>query len=100
MNQSARILLVEDDVRTANAVKDLFEQRGYAVVVAENRERGLTLGLEETFDVVVTDIQLPGPGGLEPKGGIRLLVRLHAAKPLLPIILMTAYPGADIQSKR
>ena len=53
-------------------------------------DTGLACAQEQIFDVVVTDFKLPGLSGLE------LVRRLHAVKPRLPIILMTAHGTTEI----
>src|SRR5439155_7896787 len=58
---------------------------GYTVSVATRGDDGLALAQRDAFDVVITDLKLPGLSGLE------LVRQLHTAKPRLPIILMTAH---------
>src|SRR4029077_1521775 len=48
-------------------------------------DTGLARAQADAFDTVITDLKLPGLNGLD------LVRRLHAAKPRLPIILMTAH---------
>ena len=55
------------------------------VAVAERGDTGLAQAKEQLFDVVITDLKMPGLSGLE------LVEQLHAAKPKLPILLMTAF---------
>ncbi len=80
-----KLLLIEDDRRSAQSLERVLKAKGYAVSLAGRGDEGLERAKNETFDVVVTDLRMPGMGGLE-------LVRLlHAAKPRLPIVLMTAF---------
>lgn len=79
------ILLVEDDSNIASALRGVLETEDYAVLHAETGDRGLADALRERCDLVLTDLRLPGLSGLE------LVQRLHAAKPQLPIVLMTAH---------
>src|SRR5207247_5891769 len=58
---------------------------GYAVSLAKRGDDGLAIAQSQSFDVVVTDLKLPGLSGLE------LIRQLHASKPRLPLILMTAH---------
>ena len=58
---------------------------GYEVALAARGDDGLAQAKEQPFDVVITDLKMPGLSGLE------LVEQLHAAKPKLPIILMTAF---------
>jgi DNA-binding NtrC family response regulator len=83
MNPS--ILLIEDDASTAASLQKVLRAEGYDVTVCARGDEGLERARTQPFDVVVTDLRLPGIGGLE------LVGRLHAEKPKLPIIMMTAH---------
>jgi nitrogen regulation protein NR(I) len=80
-----RILLIEDDASIASSLQKVLRAEGYDVAVCGRGDEGLERATSQTHDVVVTDLRLPGLGGLE------LVGRLHAAKPKQPIILMTAH---------
>jgi len=79
------ILLIEDDRRSAQSLERVLKAKGYVVSLADRGDEGLERARNETFDVVVTDLRMPGMGGLE------LVKELHLAKPRLPIVLMTAF---------
>lgn len=79
------ILLVEDDARSAQSLDRMLRSRGYAVAVAHRGDEGLAMAQERRFDAVVSDLRMPGLDGLE------LVRQLHAARPRLPIVLMTAF---------
>jgi nitrogen regulation protein NR(I) len=81
----ARILLIEDDAVAADSLQEVLAAEGYAVSLTQRGDEGLAQARRESFDVVLTDLRLPGVGGLE------LIRELHDAKPRLPIILMTAH---------
>jgi DNA-binding NtrC family response regulator len=80
-----KILLIEDDASTAASLQKVLCAEGYAVAICARGDTGLERAQGEFHDVVVTDLRLPGIGGLE------LVERLHAVKPKQPIILMTAH---------
>jgi DNA-binding NtrC family response regulator len=82
---SAQILLIEDDASLAASLRKVLLAEGYLVVAASRGDEGLKLAEQRAFDVVITDFKLPGLSGLE------LIGKLHAAKPKLPIIMMTAH---------
>jgi DNA-binding NtrC family response regulator len=84
-----RILLVEDDAGTASALQKVLQAEGYGVDLAERGDSGLAQAKSRSFDLVLTDLKLPGVGGLE------LVAQLRAAKPKLPIIIMTAHGTTD-----
>ena len=83
------LLLVEDDANIAAALRNVLEAEGYIVAHADRGELGLQLATSTRCDVVLTDLKMPGLTGLE------LVERLHAARPQLPIILMTAHGTAE-----
>lgn len=85
MKPQPKILLVEDDAGIVGGLRKGLQSEGYDVAVAERGDVGLTQAKEQSFDVVITDLKMPGLSGLE------LVEQLHAAKPKLPILLMTAF---------
>src|SRR5213596_1443342 len=85
MKMNSRILLIEDDAGIVGGFKKELQFEGYEVAVAERGDNGLAQAKEQPFDVVITDFKMPGLSGLE------LVEQLHATKPKLPIILVTAF---------
>ena len=85
MNPQPKILLIEDDPGITAALKKELQAEGYSVAVTMRGDDGLAQAREQPCDVVLTDLKLPGLSGLE------LVEQLHAAKPKLPIIMMTAF---------
>ncbi len=82
---NARILLIEDDSGLANALRGVLGDEKYEVTVVSRGNEGLTAAQTGKFDVVLTDLKLPGLSGLD------LVKQLHATHPRLPTILMTAH---------
>jgi DNA-binding NtrC family response regulator len=89
MTNSARVLLIEDDPGILMTLRRVLTEEGYVVKVDKRGDSGLALAQQDFFDVVITDMKLPGLGGLE------LVRELHKGKPRLPIILMTAHGTTD-----
>jgi nitrogen regulation protein NR(I) len=85
MNTGAKILLIEDDPGIAMTLRRLLNDEGHQPAVETRGDTGLKRALAEDFEVVLTDMRLPGLGGLD------LVRELHHAKARLPIILMTAH---------
>ena len=85
MKAMSRILLIEDDFSLAASLQKVLRAEGYEVEVAHRGDEGLHLAEQHAFDVIITDFKLPGLSGLD------LIQRLHASKPKLPIIMMTAH---------
>jgi two-component system alkaline phosphatase synthesis response regulator PhoP len=62
---SSRILLVEDEPGLVLTLSDLLRAEGYAVESAVDGPTGLSRALNESFDLIVLDVMLPGKNGLE-----------------------------------
>lgn len=62
---SARLLLVEDEIRIAESLKHGLEVEGFDVVLAATGEEGFYLVAAQVFDLLVLDLMLPGRDGLE-----------------------------------
>jgi len=80
-----RLLLIEDDLSIATALQKVLRTEGYDVDAVERGDTGLEQARQHSYDLVLTDLKLPGLGGLE------LVAQLRTAKPKLPIIMMTAH---------
>ena len=84
-----RILIVEDDVHLAGAMKRGLESEGYAVDVALDGVDGHWLATENPYDAMVLDSMLPGMSGDD------LCCALRKAGDWTPILMLTAKTGAD-----
>ncbi len=81
---SPSILLVEDEPGIVDFVRRGMEAEGFVVHAEYDGVDGERRALHESFDAVVLDLMLPGKGGME------VLAALRAAKPSLPVIMLTA----------
>lgn len=73
LSSDISLLYVEDDAATRGHVTRALAARGYRLTVAESGEQGLALFCEQTYDIVLTDIMMPGLNGLEMAREIRSL---------------------------
>jgi DNA-binding NtrC family response regulator len=89
MQPRPRVLVIEDDPGVASSLKKELEAAGYEAAMALRGDDGLAAAMQTSFDVIITALKVPGLSGLD------LVDQLHAARPKLPIILMTAYGTAD-----
>jgi two-component system alkaline phosphatase synthesis response regulator PhoP len=62
---SSRILFVEDEPAVVRIVADLLRAEGHAVETAKDGTTGLRRATEETFDLLILDVMLPGPDGFD-----------------------------------
>jgi DNA-binding response OmpR family regulator len=84
VEQSPRILVVEDDARLLKMLSDLLIGEGYSVVAARDGQRGLHLGLTQDFDNLLLDRGLPIIEGLD------LLTKLRRAGVQTPALILSA----------
>ena len=84
-----RLLIVDDEATLCNSLRRVFEREGYEVTVAGDAEAGLRLFAESTFDLVLSDILLPGLSGIEFLQEIKKLV------PDQLVVVMTAYGSME-----
>jgi two-component system response regulator RegX3 len=84
-----RILLVEDEAALREGICDLLGGDGHAVTAVGDGIAGVEAGLREPFDLVVLDLMLPRLDGMD------VCRRLRAARPGLPIVMLTARGSED-----
>ena len=83
------ILVIDDDREMIRLLKKVLEREGYIVETAVNGVQGLLLVREKTYDLVITDLKMPGMSGLE------LMQRVRSILPDQKIILITAYSDVN-----
>ena len=81
--RSGSILVVEDDVNTANLVATYLRKEGFAVQIENDGRQGLLAARRKHPDLVILDLMLPGMDGLE-------ICRQLRAESNLPILMLTA----------
>jgi PAS domain S-box-containing protein len=89
IKHSGTVLLVEDNPDVAGASTNLLEQLGYAVHWVPNAETALNEIEKDNFDIVFSDIVMPGK-----MNGVDLARLIRQRRPRLPILLTTGYSGA------
>ncbi len=83
---TVHILVAEDEVLVAWALRSILEEAGYRVTVAHDGEQALALQAQDPADVLLTDLQMPR------LDGYGLIRELRADHPMLPVIVMTGAP--------
>ena len=82
----ARVLLVEDEMAVRELLEEMLERNGFDVSSAETGEQAALIASEHAFDLLLTDIDLPGMNGAQ------LSAALHERHPTLAVVLMSGYP--------
>ena len=80
------ILVVDDEAGLAETLRLALELEGYLVQVSVDPVRALELFHESPFDLVITDLRMPGMNGWE------LAAEIKCSRPHTPIIAMTGWP--------
>ncbi len=83
------VLIVDDKEMMRDSVRGTLERAGFGVLTAESGESALGLIAQRRPDAVVTDLKMPGLGGLD------LLEKIRALDDELPVVVMTAFAAVD-----
>jgi len=78
------ILVIEDDAAIRQGIVDALAFAGYTPLEAPDGHKGKALAVDAECDLVLLDLVLPGPDGLE------ILKVVRAQRPTLPVIILTA----------
>lgn len=85
----ARILVVDDEAVIRQAVKRILEQEGHEVITAASGHSALEKVQLDNFTVVISDLKMPGMGGMEVLKSIKIL------QPNVPVIIITGYATVE-----
>ena len=90
---SKSILIVEDEETLRESIKRIFTREGFMVDAADSAEKGLALLETNVYDVIISDIILPGMDGIE------MLIKVREQIPDQIFIVITAYASLDTSVK-
>ncbi len=82
--QKRTVLVIEDDAAIRQGIVDALDYAGYTAIEAPDGHKGLALAADAECDLVLLDLVLPGPDGLQ------ILKSIRAGRPTLPVIILTA----------
>jgi two-component system, response regulator, stage 0 sporulation protein F len=80
-----RLLIVEDEEALCLLYKEELSREGYDVITVHDAEQALKMLAEEAFDLIITDIRMPG------RDGVELITEIMGLRKDVPIIINTAY---------
>lgn len=89
LQERIRILVVDDDVSIRNMLNIVLKKSGYTVTTADSSEAALKRLKSETFELVISDIKMPGISGIE------LLKKIKSIQFDVPVIMITAFASAN-----
>ena len=94
MSALRKVLVVDDDAVVGKSFhRVLSENKGYVVTTVENAHEALKQMREQSFDVVFTDIKMPGMDGVE------LAERVKASQPWTPVVIITGYGTTENENR-
>ncbi len=82
---AARLLIVEDEDTLCQSLQRVLSKEGYVVDIADSAETAFKLLESKSYDLIITDIILPGISGIE------LLTKYRKTNPAQKVIIITAY---------
>lgn len=86
----SKILVVDDDSQVRDSIVEVLRRKNHTVVPSSSGEDALSRFQSESFDLVISDIKMPGMSGVE------LLESIRAADPDVPFLIITAFGAVDV----
>lgn len=93
MTTLKKVLVVDDDPVVGRSFDRVLDGKGYAVITARDGEEALAKLNSESYDVVFTDIRMPGMSGLE------VAEQIKARQPWLPVVIVTGYGTEENEAR-
>ncbi|MGD0562301.1 MAG: response regulator [Roseiarcus sp.] len=93
MDASRKVLVVDDDPVVRKSFDRVLTSKGYAVITAESGEEALRKLSQEKYDIVYTDIRMPGMSGLD------VAEQVKARQPWTPVVIITGYGTEAAESR-
>ena len=92
---SASVLVVEDEDSVREALSRIIGNYGHSVTAAQDCPEAITALDKQAFDIVFTDLSLPGPSGWD------LVAWVRKNRPGIPVVLLSGWevPEKDAQTK-
>src|SRR3989337_875766 len=93
MEALKKVLVVDDDPVVTSSFDRVLSGKGYAVIKAASGAEALSNLAAEHYDLVFTDIRMPGMSGIE------VAERVKASQPWLPVVIVTGFGSGDNEAR-
>ncbi len=90
-NRKLKVLVVEDNTLNAKFANAILKRMGHEIDFAHNGKIGVEKFLENNYDLILMDIQMPVMSGLDATAEIRKYEKQLGVKKRIPIFAITAY---------
>ncbi len=87
--QRTRLLIVDDEAAIRDGLKRILERESFVVETCSSGFHAIEIMQQHTFDLIITDLKMPGMSGIEVLKGVRTL------QPGIPVILITGFASID-----
>ena len=85
-----RVLIVDDETSVRTLLSEVLQGQGYEVVVASSGEEAVELARKNPFEIVITDMRMPGISGVEA------VTTFQREYPTTPVIILTGFPDVAL----
>ena len=89
MTETANILIIDDDEAIFDSCSQVLTREGHRITGARNGIDGLEVFKKETFHIVLLDLKMPGPGGMD------ILSQITEESPEIPVIIITGFASIE-----
>ena len=89
----AKILAVDDELKTRELLYEAFHQKGHDVETAVNAGQALSVISKQTFDLIILDNSMPG------ESGVSLLKKIRASQNKVPVVIYSGHITAQIEKE-
>lgn len=93
-----KILVIDDEELIVRSLKKLLEKNGFEVFIVKNGQDAISMVEEEQFDLLVSDIRMPGLNGAEAVRSIYENLDKNEL-PRIPVLFITGYADKDMEDK-
>lgn len=93
IEKQGRVMVIEDDREMRLLLEDFIQEEGYEVRSTDNGSDAFRLLAQDEFDLIITDVRIPGLSGLDILPGIRKL------QPHSIIIIITAFGSEEVYTR-
>jgi len=98
MKMSKKILVIDDEELIVRSLSKLLEKSGYETFIAKTGQDAIIMVEEEDFNLIISDIRMPGLNGIEAVKGIYdTLQQKNIEKP--PVIFITGYASKECEEE-
>ncbi len=95
---SKKILVIDDEELIIKSLTKLIEKSGYDVFVSKNGQDAIIMAEEDRFDLIISDIRMPGINGIEVVKGVYEIIEGRGLKKP-PVIFITGYADKELEEQ-